>query len=153
MTIQVGIIEDEKHIRENLQILIDGSEGFSCKHLFANAEDAINIIPTLQLDVVLTDIQLGGKTGIDCILELKDKCPSTNFLICTSFDDSEHVFKALKTGAMGYLTKTTQPSKLLDSIVDVYRGGSPMNSHIARKVVSSFMETPVSPNYEKLSEE
>lgn len=152
MTIQVGIIEDEKYIRENLQILIDGSEGFSCKHLFSNAEDAINIIPTLQLDVVLTDIQLGGKTGIDCILELKDKCSSTNFLICTSFDDSEHVFKALKAGAMGYLTKTTQPSKLLDAIVDVYRGGSPMNSHIARKVVTSFMETQVSPEYEKLSE-
>ncbi|MBX7203544.1 MAG: response regulator transcription factor [Bacteroidia bacterium] len=152
MTIAVGIIEDEKQIRENLRILIDGSEGFSCKHFFCSAEEAIDAIPNIQLDVVLTDIQLGGKTGIDCIFELKDKCPSTNFLICTSFDDSENVFKALKAGATGYLTKTTQPSKLLDAIVEVYRGGSPMNSHIARKVVSSFQVTNVNPEYEKLSD-
>jgi DNA-binding NarL/FixJ family response regulator len=151
MAIKVAIIEDEKEIRENLQVLINGSEGFICTHVYSNAEDAINNIPYASIDVVLTDINLPAKSGIDCVVELKPKCPNTNFLICTSFEDTETVFKALKAGATGYLIKTTQPSKLLDSIVEVYNGGSPMSSHIARKVVMSFKETEVNPELEKLS--
>ncbi|MBS1781479.1 MAG: response regulator transcription factor [Bacteroidetes bacterium] len=152
MAIEVGIIEDEIEIREGLRMLINGSEGFSCKHIFTNAEDAIEQIPNLQLNVVLTDINLPGKTGIECITALKPFCNETEFVICTSFDDSEHVFAALKAGASGYLIKTTQPSKLLDAITEVHNGGSPMNAHIARKVVSSFNETSVNPELEKLSQ-
>lgn len=151
MIIKVAIIEDEAEIRQNLALIISESEGFECRHVYSNAEDAIKEIPTLQLDVVLTDINLPGKSGIDCIDELKGKCPETNFLICTSFEDTETVFKALKAGATGYLTKTTQPSKLLDAIVEVNNGGSPMSSHIARKVVSSFNEVNDNSNLEKLS--
>ncbi len=151
MAIKVGIIEDEKEIRENLKKLITSSEGFTCEHVYSNGEEAIKEIPFAGLDVVLTDINLPSKSGIDCVIELKPKCPQTNFLICTSFEDTETVFKALKAGATGYLIKTTQPSKLLDSIVEVYNGGSPMSSHIARKVVMSFKETEINPELEKLS--
>ncbi len=151
MSIRVGIIEDEKQIRESLEILINGSEGFEVVGAFSNAEDAMKEIPRLLPDVVLTDINLPGKSGIDCIRELKPGCPNIHFLICTSFDDSENVFKALKAGATGYLTKTTQPSKLLDSITEAYNGGSPMNSHIARKVVMSFQQTATNPELAKLS--
>lgn len=149
--INVGIIEDEKEIRQSLELLISGSEGFVCKHSFSNAEDAIKALPALKLDVVLTDINLPGKSGIDCIRELKPVCPDTHFLICTTFEDSESVFSALKAGATGYLTKTIRPSKLLDSIVDVYNGGSPMSSHIARKVVTSFKVSDVNPELAKLT--
>lgn len=149
--IHVGIIEDELQIRQSLSMIIDGSEGFSCKHVFENAEDAIRSIPNLNLDVILTDIHLPGKSGIECIQKLKPLCPHINFLMCTSFEDSDTVFKALKAGATGYLTKTTQPSKLLDAIVEVYKGGSPMSSHIARKVVSSFGETNQNADLQKLS--
>jgi DNA-binding NarL/FixJ family response regulator len=151
MAINVGIIEDEKEIRLSLELLINGSEGFSCKHTYSNAEDAIKEIPMLNLDVVLTDINLPDKSGIDCIGELKPICRNTHFLICTAFEDSENVFNALKAGATGYLTKTTQPSKLLDAIVDIYNGGSPMSSHIARKVVMSFKSEDSNPELSKLS--
>lgn len=138
MTIRVGIVEDEKQIRESLMVLIDGSEGFSCKHTFEDAESAIKTIPTLELDVVLMDIHLPRKDGIACVSELANKTIATNYVMCTSFEDTESVFKALKAGAKGYITKTTQPSKILDAIVEVYHGGSPMSSNIARKVVASF---------------
>ena len=138
MKIDVGIVEDEKQIRESLVILINGSEGFTCSHAFETAEAAILEIPSLDLDVVLMDIHLPGKNGIECIVELKPQCSTVQFLMCTSFEDTDSVFKALKAGASGYLTKTTQPSKILDAIVEVYNGGSPMSSHIARKVVASF---------------
>jgi DNA-binding NarL/FixJ family response regulator len=151
MAITVGIIEDEKDIRESLRLLINGSEGFSCTHVFSNAEDAINDIPALNLDVVLADINLPGKSGIECIAALREKCPQTNFMICSAFDDSESVFKALKAGATGYLIKTVQPSKLLDAIIEIHNGGSPMNAHIARKVVSTFNEANINAEMEKLS--
>lgn len=151
MEIKVAIIEDEQEISTRLQLIIDGSEGFVCKHVFSTAEEAIQVIPRLDLHVVLTDINLPGKSGIECIEALKPSCSGVNFLICTSFEDTETVFKALKAGASGYLVKTTQPLKLLDAISDVYHGGSPMSSHIARKVVQSFSATPVNKEFESLT--
>lgn len=142
MNIRVGIVEDEKQIRESLMILIDGSEGFSCQHSFEDAEAAILKLPQLDLDVVLMDIHLPGKDGISCVETLSDVTKSTHYLMCTSFEDTDSVFRALKAGAKGYITKTTQPSKILDAITDVFHGGSPMSSHIARKVVASFHQLP-----------
>lgn len=151
MAIEVAIIEDEPEIRQSLQLLINGSEGFTCSHTFSNAEDAIQTLPSSLVNVVLVDIHLPGKSGVECIEILKPICPQMQFLICTSFEDSEHVFNALKSGATGYLTKTTQPSKLLDAITDIYHGGSPMNSHIARMVVSHFNYHNANPELNKLS--
>ena len=138
MNLKIGIVEDEQQIRDGISMLINGSEGFVCEHAFENAEEAGEKIPSLGLDVVLMDIHLPGKSGIECISELKSLCPDTQFLIFTSYEDSESVFNALKAGATGYLTKTTQPSKILDALVDIHKGGSPMSSNIARKIVSSF---------------
>lgn len=149
--ITVGIIEDEKEISDSIKELINGSEGFSCLHTFGTAEEAIKQLPELSLDVVLTDIHLPGKSGIECVAELKPKCPNTQFLMCTSYEDSDSVFKALQSGATGYLTKTTQSSKLLEAVVDVHKGGSPMSSNIARKIVNSFQSTEKNEELEKLS--
>lgn len=152
MEIKVGIVEDEKVIRESLIVLINGSEGYSCIHSFETAEDAILALPSLNLDVVLMDIHLPGKNGIMCISELRKLCPDTRFLMCTSFEDTDSVFKALKAGAKGYITKTTQPSKILDAILDLYNGGSPMSSQIARKVVESFHSSIQNKELERLTE-
>ena len=152
MKINVGIVEDEKQIRESLTVLINGSEGFTCLHAFETAEEAIKKIPSLNLNVVLMDVHLPGKTGIECIAEIKPLCPQTQFIMSTSFEDIETVFKALKAGAAGYLTKTTQPSKLLSAITEVHNGGSPMSSQIARKVVASFQTNEKNVELEKLSQ-
>jgi DNA-binding NarL/FixJ family response regulator len=151
MQINVGIIEDEAEIVESLKALINGSKGFSCTHVFLTGKEAVEKIPSLQLDVVLTDIHLPDLSGIECVGLLKPQCPSTQFLMCTSFEDTESVFNALKAGATGYLTKTTQPAKLMDAITEVYQGGSPMSSHIARKIVASFQQTEKNTELEKLS--
>jgi DNA-binding NarL/FixJ family response regulator len=152
MNIRVGIVEDEREIREYFVALINGCPGFECVCAFGNAEDAMEKLPDFRPDVVLMDIHLPGKSGIECIASLKPKCPDTHFLICTSYEDTDSVFKALSVGATGYLTKTVQSSKLLDSITEVFNGGSPMSSHIARKVVSSFEKSQEQKEAELLSE-
>ncbi|HVT86242.1 MAG TPA: response regulator transcription factor [Chitinophagaceae bacterium] len=138
--IRVVIIEDIKEIREGLQILIDGSEGFSCQKTFANGERAIEELPSLAPDVALMDINLPGINGIEAVKKLKVLCPQTQFIMSTVYEDDENIFESLKAGASGYLLKKTAPSKILDAIIEVYNGGSPMSSQIARKVIASFQK-------------
>ncbi len=152
MNIKVGIVEDEKQIRDSLAALIGGSPGFECTLVCESAEEALVKIPNSDLDVVLMDIHLPSMNGIDCIAELKIRKAKALFLMCTAFEDTDSVFSALKAGASGYLIKITPPAKLLDSIIDVCNGGSPMSSVIARMVVGSFQAETSSPELEKLSE-
>lgn len=153
--ITVAIVEDIREIKEGLEILIDSDEGFTCIKTFSNGEEALNDLPGLCPDVVLMDINLPGINGIEAVRKLKGECPDTQFIMSTVYEDDENIFESLKAGANGYLLKKTAPSKILDSITEVYHGGSPMNSQIARKVIASFQqkksidETEVLTNREK----
>lgn len=149
----MGIVDDDKYVRESLSILINGTEGFCCEHTFQTAEDALANIPLLNLDVFLMDIQLPGINGIECIKALKQQFNSVQYLMCTSYDDNNLIFDALKAGASGYITKTTRPAKILEAIDEIYNGGSPISSQIARKVVDSFHNDTESNNeLQKLTE-
>ena len=136
--IHVAIVEDEAEIRNALRILINGSEGFICEHVYANAEEAVANLPLIKPDIVLMDINLPGKSGSECIKELRDQCPGTQFMMCTVYDDDDKIFEALRAGAKGYLLKRTPPVQILEAILDLHRGGSPMSSEIARRVVESL---------------
>ncbi len=138
--ITIAIVEDIKDIREGLRLLIGSSDGFSCTEMYESAEEAINNIPRTQPDVVLMDINLPGKNGIDAVRILKDKCPATQFIMSTIYEDSSSIFDSLKAGANGYLLKKTAPVKILEAIIEVYNGGSPMSAQIARKVITSFQD-------------
>ncbi|MEO6150271.1 MAG: response regulator transcription factor [Mucilaginibacter sp.] len=154
MSINVVVIEDQQELRDMLTVLIKGSAGFSCIAEFENAEDAINGIPVLNADVALVDIHLPGQSGIACVSQLKTLCPDTRFVMCTSIEDTETIFDALKAGAAGYITKSSSPVKILEAITDVFNGGAPMSSQIARKVVAHFQggnDKKVNTELEKLS--
>jgi len=143
--IRIAVVEDDKTVREGLQMLLNGSPGFSCVAAYGNGEDAVAGLPEVNPDVVLMDINLPGISGIECILALKEQKVPMQFIMLTVFEDADDIFHSLSAGATGYLLKQTPPAKLLEAIQDVYRGGSPMSGEIARKVVQSFQH-PV-PNY------
>ena len=138
--IRVVIIEDIKEIREGLQMLIDGSDGFICTLTFSNGEEALENLPLLSPDVALVDINLPGINGIEVVRRLKTRCSQTQFIMSTVYEDDESIFESLKAGASGYLLKKTAPTKILDSITEVFHGGSPMSGQIARKVIASFQQ-------------
>ena len=141
--ISVCIVDDNRDLRNALEEIIGMSEGYKCVGTIATAEDAIRQIPLLKPDVVLMDINLGStESGIDCVRTLKPRIPSTNFMMCTVYEEDEKIFEALSAGASGYILKKTTPSKMLDSIRDLYEGGAPMSSQIARKVVAAFLSKP-----------
>ncbi len=141
-SIRVVVIEDHEETRQMLVALINSHDGYVCAAAFANAEEAIADIGSVNAQVALVDIHLPGMSGAKCVARLKKQYPETQFIMCTSLEDSETIFEALQAGATGYLTKTTEPEKILDAIADAYNGGAPMNSHIARKVIGFFQNKP-----------
>lgn len=150
--IRIAVVEDDKTVREGLQMLLNGSHGFTCVSAYSNGEDAVAQLPEVNPHVVLMDINLPGMNGIECILSLKEQNLPAQFIMLTVFEDADAIFKSLSAGATGYLLKQTPPAKLLEAIQDVYRGGSPMSGDIARKVVQSFQHpVPASGNASGLS--
>jgi DNA-binding NarL/FixJ family response regulator len=134
----IAIVEDHAGLRDSWRQIIETAAGFECLGSYATAEDGLREIPLLQPDVVLMDINLPGMSGIECTRLLRVRNPRTQVLILTVYEDADRIFEALEAGASGYLLKRTSPEQLLQAIVEVRNGGSPMTSEVARKVVQSF---------------
>jgi DNA-binding NarL/FixJ family response regulator len=141
-TVLVSIVEDDASIRRILSGWINHAEGFRCHTVHGTAESALAKLPEEAPRIVLVDINLPGQSGIECVRRLKVVMPGTQFVMLTVYEDTAHIFDALKAGASGYLLKRTPCGELLAALKQVHEGGSPMTSYIARKVVQSFYQTP-----------
>lgn len=135
---RIGIVEDNRDLREALGMMIQFTGDFELSGSYGNAELALADIPRTQTDAVLMDINLPGFSGIECVSMLKRQHPEILFLMCTSFEDDDKIFKSLEAGASGYILKTEGPTKIIEALKDLFDGGSPMSGSIARKVVVSF---------------
>jgi DNA-binding NarL/FixJ family response regulator len=144
MSVTVSIIEDDAQTREILANWVRRAKGFRCLSEHPSAESALEKLPAENPDIALMDINLPGQSGIECVRRLKLTMPKTQFVMLTVYEDMEHIFSALAAGASGYLLKRTKRATLLDALADVQAGGSPMSSHVARKVVQCFQASPAS---------
>jgi len=150
--ITVSIVEDDVKVRGSLARLVDSAAGFTCVSQHPDAENALKEIPIALPEVVLMDINLPGMNGVDCVRRLKERLPATQVVMLTVYENTNIIFNALSSGASGYLLKQSTPEQIIEAIRDVHGGGSPMTSHIARKVVASFQKiTKPTHEYEKLS--
>lgn len=138
VNITVSIVEDDAPLRGILGDWIRGAEGFQCVSVHENAEAALAALPQDNPSVVLMDINMPGMNGIECVRRLKPQMSDTQFVMLTVYEDPDHIFKALTSGASGYMLKRTPRAELLAAVKDVHAGGSPMSSNIARKIVQSF---------------
>jgi len=141
MPINISIVEDSEKFRGTLARLLNRSEGFRCISQYPNAEDALKGLPEDKPDVVLMDINLPGMNGVECVRQLKQLLPKLQVMMLTVYEDTENIFNALAAGATGYMLKQTSRDELFEAIRELNRGGSPMTTHIARKVVQSFQRT------------
>jgi len=138
MIINVSIVEDDPGVREGLVRVLRRAKDFRCLSSYCDAETALQDLPQVKPHVVLMDINLPKMNGVECARKLKAKLPATQIMMVTVYEDPERIFEALAAGATGYLLKQTPPAELLNAIRDVHKGGAPMSSQIARKVVSCF---------------
>jgi DNA-binding NarL/FixJ family response regulator len=145
MPISVSIVEDNEQLRATLARVIGRAEGFQCLSHYGSAEAALEALPKDKPEVILMDINLPGMNGVECVRKLKPILPQTQIMMLTVYEDTDNILAALTAGASGYLLKRTKSAELLEAIRDLHRGGSPMTTHIARKVIQSFQQAGPSP--------
>jgi DNA-binding NarL/FixJ family response regulator len=144
--VPIAIIEDQREIREGLRELIDGAEGFRCSAAFNSVEDMLPKIGADLPQVVLVDIELPGKSGIEGIHLLKARYPDLVLVVLTVFNDDRRIFEAICAGASGYLLKNTPAPRLIQGLRDAASGGSPMSPEIAARVIALYRQTrPAAP--------
>jgi len=142
----VAIVEDNAVMRKTFRQWIDSASGHRCVVACATAEEALAEIPPHKPDVVLMDVNLPGKSGIECVARLKEVLPKTQVIMLTVYRNQELIFKALQAGACGYLLKRCGPVELLKAITEVRTGGAPMTPEIARMLVEVYHRKPVNPS-------
>jgi DNA-binding NarL/FixJ family response regulator len=136
------LVEDDRSMRASLVRLLNETPGFACVAECSSAEEAFEVIPREWPDVVLMDIGLPGRDGIQCVSHLHYRMPELLIIMLTIEENIDRVFQCLQAGATGYLVKLSQSQEILDAITEVQRGGSPMSSSIARRVVTAFRDQP-----------
>ena len=140
MSISIAIVEDLDVVRNGLKDFISLSTDFLVVGAFKTGEEAFEHLPEIRPDIVIMDINLPGMNGIECIRQVKDKSPATQFMMFTVYENDDKVFEALKAGASGYLLKNTGLLHIAESVKELHEGGSPMSANIARKMVNLFRD-------------
>jgi DNA-binding NarL/FixJ family response regulator len=138
MDIRVAIFEDNKLVREALEAIICGTPGFMCTGAFPDVNNLERDIRKSNPDVVLMDIEMPGRNGIEATKMIRDQFPDIRIIIQTVFNDSDRIFNALCAGASGYLLKNDPPAKQLEAVQEVMKGGAPMSPSIAQRVLQFF---------------
>lgn len=142
---RVAIVEDDDIIRDSFVSLINSSEKFLCIADYDTCEDAIKNLTKDSPRIILMDIGLPGISGIEGIRRIKKVYSQVDIIVVTVHDDDEKVFDALCAGATGYLTKNIEPDRLMESLDEVLKGGAPMTTSIAKRVIRSFQRSTDSP--------
>jgi len=140
MTITIAIVEDHAAVRTSMLKILEDAPNCKCVGSFSAAEEALLEIPKLKPQVVLMDISLTGMDGVECVRQLASLMKLPQIIMLTVHEDPESIFNSLAAGAAGYLLKPVRTAQLLAAVNDVYGGGAPMTSNIARRVVQSFKQ-------------
>lgn len=139
--IRVAILDDDQEFREVLSMILNKSEGFKCVATYQSCKEAMNRIEDDLPDILLLDIEMPGKSGIESLKEIKTAFPAVEVMMLTVYSDNEKIFQSLRGGAVGYLLKKSPADKLLQAIREAYEGGAPFSGEVARKVLQYF-QTP-----------
>ena len=137
---RVAIVEDDKQTRAYLATVIGGAPGFTCVGTYGTAEQALEGLPGQAPDILLLDLGLPRRSGLEIIAELTQRLPRMTIVILTIEDAPEVIFAALEAGAGGYLVKPVGPVEIAEALDEVRQGGAPMSASIARLVIRSFRE-------------
>ena len=136
---ELWVVEDDSLYRKTIAELLQEVEGIHCERAYSRCEDALRALDTEPApDVILMDVGLPGMNGIEGTKRVRELSPATRVIILTIHEDDEKVFDALCAGASGYLLKSSPPEEIARAMLEVLKGGAPINSQIARKLLTMF---------------
>src|SRR5215216_2897186 len=142
MNLRIAIFDDNKNIRESITLLLKTVPQFEVVGSFSHVLDCVEDIKESKPDIVLMDIKMPGMTGIEAVRFLKKEFPHIQILMQTVFEDDDRVFDSICAGASGYILKNHLNTKLVEAIMELQYGGSPMSPSIARKVLGKLQQIP-----------
>jgi DNA-binding NarL/FixJ family response regulator len=142
MPVKVVVFEDNFFLRNSLAELIRSSAELELKGAFENCNDVREHMRNANPDIVLMDIEMKGTDGLEGLRIIKRDFKRIQVMMLTVFDDNDKIFQAICDGASGYLLKNMPYEKIIEAIIDLYNGGAPMTSSIARKILQSFSGFP-----------
>jgi DNA-binding NarL/FixJ family response regulator len=142
MSLRIAIFDDNKNIRESIKMLLETEPDFIVSGSYCHVLDCLQDIRESKPDVVLMDIEMPGMTGIEAVYLIRKEFPNVQVLMQTVFEDDDRVFDSICAGASGYILKNHLNTKLVESILELQFGGSPMSPSIARKVLNKLQQLP-----------
>lgn len=138
MSARIAIFDDNKNIRNSIQLLLQTEPEFEVVGTFSHVLDCIDDVRQCNPDVILMDIEMPGMTGIEAVRAIKKEFPNILILMQTVFEDDDRVFDSICAGASGYILKNFLNTRLVESIKELQYGGSPMSPSVARKVFNKM---------------
>lgn len=138
--IRISIFDDNDSLRETLALVFDATDDLIVTGKYPNALTAVEEVLYNQPDVILMDIDMPGRTGIEAVKLIREQTTQPKILMLTVFEDVDRIFAAISAGAVGYLLKKTPADKIIDAIREVVNGGAAMTPSIALKVLDAFRQ-------------
>ena len=150
--ITAAILDDDREYRALLADFLDATEGFKCVGTYKNCDEALKNIEADLPDVLLLDIEMPVRSGIEALRIIKFHYPTVKVLMLTVYSDNEKIFESLRCGAAGYLLKKSPKEKVLEAIRDAFEGGAPFSGEVAQKVLLYFQNPTGHPDFTVLSD-
>lgn len=146
MKTKIAIFDDNKNIRNSIQLLLGTHISYEVVGVFSDAENCVRNVRDCGATIVLMDIEMPGRNGIDAVRQLKRELPHLLILIQTVFEDEDKIFESIRAGASGYILKSAINHSLIKSIEELFQGGAPMTPLIARKLLYSIQNNDLKQN-------
>jgi DNA-binding NarL/FixJ family response regulator len=140
--IKVCVVEDNHTLRNSLQALFNRTPGMRCVSALPNLLNVVSDLARDEPDIVLMDIDLPDISGIEGVRTIRNNFEKVQIMMFTVFEDEDKIFAAIRAGASGYLLKKATSPEITEAVKDLYEGGAPMSSSIARKVIQAFQSPP-----------
>ena len=142
--INIVVFDDNSARREGLKMLINAMDDMNCTSIFRDCRDVIQNLKSIDVDVILMDINMPNVNGIEGVKLIKQSYPEIKIIMQTIFEDESRILEAISAGADGYIMKQKSPLNLIDGIKEVMKGGSPITPSVAGKILKLFKSRSLS---------
>lgn len=142
--IRVLVADDHPVLRSGVGAILEDRQDIDLVGEASNGDEAIEAYRALQPDVVLMDLQMPGRNGLDAILAIRAEHPGARIVVLTTYYGDAQAVRALKAGAMGYLLKSGLRTELVDAIINVYRGRRHLHPEVAEEIALHVVDEPLS---------
>lgn len=150
--IKILVADDHPIVRQGLKQILSEYPDMIVADEAGNGKDVLTKVAKKDFDIVLLDISMPGRNGLDILKELKTKKPKLPVLVLSIYPEDQYAVRVLKLGAAGYLTKESVPEELVAAIRKVARGRKYVSNSLAEKLASDLEINAEKPLHENLSD-